>query len=63
MESQYWDAQGGGLMIEYPHMREHVMRINGTEDSIMGLSKDLMERLLHELREKLDGVKRIPNAC
>ena len=50
-------------MIEYPHMREHVMSINGMGDSIMGLSKDLMERLLHELREKLDGVKRMPNAC
>ncbi len=45
----------GGLMIEHPLVREHVVRIDGTEDSIMGLSKDLVERLLEELKEKLDG--------
>ncbi|KAL3826354.1 hypothetical protein ACHAXA_003678 [Cyclostephanos tholiformis] len=47
----------GGLMIEHPYVREHVVRIDGTEDSVMGLSKDLVERLLLELREKLDGVE------
>jgi len=45
----------GGLMIEHPLVREHVVKIDGTEDSIMGLSKDLVERLLEELKEKLDG--------
>lgn len=44
----------GGLMIEHPLVREHVDRIDGTEDSVMGLSKDLVERLLNELKEKLD---------
>jgi len=44
----------GGLMIEHPLVREHIDRIDGTEDSVMGLSKDLVERLLGELKEKLD---------
>jgi len=44
----------GGLMIEHPLVREHIGRIDGTEDSVMGLSKDLVERLLGELKEKLD---------
>jgi septum formation protein len=45
----------GGLMIEHPYVREHVITTVGTEDSIMGLSKDLVMRLFVELREKLDG--------
>ncbi|EED86250.1 predicted protein, partial [Thalassiosira pseudonana CCMP1335] len=36
----------GGLMIEHPLVQEHVERIDGTEDSVMGLSKDLVVRLL-----------------
>ena len=44
----------GGLMIEHPLVREHVDRIDGTEDSVMGLSKELVARLLDELKEKLD---------
>ena len=43
----------GGLMIEHPLTREHIDRIDGTEDSVMGLSKDLVTRLLGELRQKL----------
>ena len=43
----------GGLMIEHPLTREHIDRIEGTEDSVMGLSKDLVTRLLSELRQKL----------
>jgi len=43
----------GGLMIEHPLTREHIDRIEGTEDSVMGLSKDLVIRLLGELRQKL----------
>eukprot|EP00980_Cylindrotheca_fusiformis_P017916 scaffold5688_cov104-Cylindrotheca_fusiformis.AAC.2 len=39
----------GGLMIEHPLVREHVERIDGTEDSVMGLSKDLVLKLLQEL--------------
>jgi len=43
----------GGLMVEHPLVREHVDRINGTEDSVMGLSKPLVLRLLKELKQKL----------
>lgn len=45
----------GGLMIEHTLVREHVVRMDGTEDSIMGLSKDLVERLMCELKTKLEG--------
>lgn len=44
----------GGLMIEHPLVRQHVDRIDGTEDSVMGLSKELVMRLLIELKEKLE---------
>ena len=47
----------GGLMIEHALVREHVVKIDGTEDSIMVLSMDLVEGLLVELKEKLDGLK------
>lgn len=43
----------GGLMVEHPLVKEHIERIDGTEDSVMGLSKDLVLRLLHELAEKV----------
>jgi septum formation protein len=43
----------GGLMIEHPLTQHHVDRIEGTEDSVMGLSKDLVLRLLQELARKL----------
>jgi len=42
----------GGLMIEHPLTRQHVDKIDGTEDSVMGLSKDLVLRLLQELAKK-----------
>lgn len=35
----------GGLMVEHPLTKEHIERIDGTEDSVMGLSKDLVLRL------------------
>ena len=44
----------GGLMVEHPLVKEHIKGIDGTEDSVMGLSKDLVLRLLQELKEKLD---------
>lgn len=47
----------GGLMIEHPLVREHVVKIDGTEDSVMGLSKDLVLKLLQELSEKVNGSK------
>lgn len=43
----------GGLMVEHPFVKEHIDRIDGTEDSVMGLSKDLVLRLLEELSNKL----------
>lgn len=43
----------GGLMVEHPFVREHLERIEGTEDSVMGLSKNLVMTLLQELKEKL----------
>lgn len=43
----------GGLMIEHPLTQHHVDRIDGTEDSVMGLSKDLVTRLLTELSEQV----------
>ncbi|KAL3905112.1 MAG: hypothetical protein SGARI_004616, partial [Bacillariaceae sp.] len=43
----------GGLMIEHPKVQEHVLRIDGTQDSVMGLSKPLVEKLLDEMAAKL----------
>lgn len=43
----------GGLMVEHPLVKQHVERIDGTEDSVMGLSKDLVWKLLDEMRVKL----------
>jgi septum formation protein len=46
----------GGLMVEHPFVKEYIERIDGTEDSVMGLSKDLVLKLLKELADKLkDG--------
>lgn len=43
----------GGLMIEHALTQHHLDRIDGTEDSVMGLSKYLVLRLLDELAQKL----------
>lgn len=43
----------GGLMVEHPLVKEYIQGIDGTEDSVMGLSKDLVLQLLKELSEKL----------
>jgi septum formation protein len=43
----------GGLMVEHPLVQEHISDIDGTEDSVMGLSKDLVLRLLKELNQRL----------
>lgn len=45
----------GGLMIEHDMVREHIEKIDGTEDSVMGLSKALVERLLNEIRIRLEA--------
>jgi septum formation protein len=44
----------GGLMVEHPFVMEFVEKIDGTQDGVMGLSKGLVNRLLKELREKID---------
>lgn len=44
----------GGLMVEHPFVVEFIEKIDGTQDGVMGLSKDLVKRLLVELREKLN---------
>ena len=46
----------GGLMVEHPDVKEYISCIDGTEDSVMGLSKDLVLRLLDELAEKLKAL-------
>ena len=43
----------GGLMVEHELVKQHIERIDGTEDSVMGLSKDLVLKLLEELSGKL----------
>jgi septum formation protein len=43
----------GGLMIEHPFVKEHVDNIEGTEDAVMGLSKDLVMTLLHNIKNTL----------
>ncbi|GKY94144.1 hypothetical protein MPSEU_000380500 [Mayamaea pseudoterrestris] len=43
----------GGLMVEHKLVKQYIERIDGTEDSVMGLSKKLVLRLLTELAEKL----------
>jgi septum formation protein len=47
----------GGLMVEHPNVQAYVQRIDGTQDSVMGLSKDLVLRLLDELQHKLSTWK------
>ena len=39
----------GGLMVEHPAVKEYITGMDGTEDSVMGLSKALVLRLLDEL--------------
>jgi septum formation protein len=43
----------GGLMVEHAAVKEYIMSMDGTEDSVMGLSKDLVLRLLDELAARL----------
>ena len=43
----------GGLMIEHPLVQRHILSIEGTEDSVMGLSKQLVLTLFEELQAKL----------
>lgn len=43
----------GGLMVEHPFVMEYIEKIDGTQDGVMGLSKDLVKRLLIDLKTKL----------
>ena len=47
----------GGLMVEHPKTKANIDRIDGTEDSVMGLSKDLVLRLLKEMEQELKKAK------
>ena len=47
----------GGLMVEHPLVKEQIGRIEGTEDSVMGLSKDIVERLLDEMKDQVTHCK------
>ncbi|GAA0159410.1 hypothetical protein LIER_16188 [Lithospermum erythrorhizon] len=39
----------GGLIIEHPLILPHVKKVDGATDSVMGLPKDLTERLIREV--------------
>jgi len=43
----------GGLMIEHPWVQEHVEKIDGSIDGVMGLSKSLVLRLLRDMKRDL----------
>jgi len=43
----------GGLMIEHELVQQHLEKIEGTTDSVMGLSKELVLQLLTELKQQL----------
>jgi len=44
----------GGLMIEHPLVEPYIERIDGAFDSVLGLSKALVDSLLIDLRQKID---------
>jgi septum formation protein len=43
----------GGLMVEHPLTRQYIERIEGSEDSVMGLDKQTVTNLLDQLRLQL----------
>lgn len=49
----------GGLMVEHPFVIEYIDKIDGSQDGVMGLSKDLVMRLLNELKVEVDAWKSI----
>ena len=38
----------GGMMVEHPLVKPHVLQIEGTEDGVRGLAKDLVIKLMVE---------------
>jgi septum formation protein len=43
----------GGLMVEHPLVQQYITKIDGAEDSVLGLSKETVRRLLQEIKDKL----------
>jgi septum formation protein len=43
----------GGLMVEHPLVQPYIERVDGSLDSVMGLSKDLVLELMQQLRPQL----------
>lgn len=43
----------GGLMVEHPFVKQCIDYIDGSEQSVMGLSPELVLKLLHEMTNKL----------
>ena len=43
----------GGLMVEHPLIQPYLEKIEGTQDSVMGLSKALVLRLVGEMEAAL----------
>lgn len=41
-----WSTSAGGLRVEHPLLKPYLVGIDGTQDSVMGLSKLLTMRLL-----------------
>eukprot|EP00601_Ochromonadales_sp_CCMP2298_P030823 CAMPEP_0173347906 /NCGR_PEP_ID=MMETSP1144-20121109/13421_1 /TAXON_ID=483371 /ORGANISM="non described non described, Strain CCMP2298" /LENGTH=222 /DNA_ID=CAMNT_0014295459 /DNA_START=97 /DNA_END=765 /DNA_ORIENTATION=- len=39
----------GGLMVEHPLLQPHIRSLEGTQESLMGLSVELLHSLLHEI--------------
>jgi septum formation protein len=46
----------GGLMVEHKLVRPHITKMEGTEESVMGLSPDLLAKLWDELQSKLSSI-------
>lgn len=44
-------SRAGGFSIKNPILKEYVERVDGAEDSVIGLPKELTERLMEEAQE------------
>jgi septum formation protein len=50
----------GGLMVEHPLTRQYIDRMEGSEDSVMGLDKQTVANLLDQLRRQLANPTELP---
>lgn len=41
----------GGLMVEHVLVQPYITKIDGTIDSVMGLSKSLVDKLLEQIQQ------------